>query len=267
MHPILKVLNLETTFSNGTRALRDVSFEIYPGEFTVILGPSGSGKTTLFKSLTGLIKSSTGTIHLENKQVSEETINEFRKKIGMIFQGFDLVGNISVLNNVLTGLLDDCGILASLFYLFKKEQKLIALECLDQVELLFKAYSRTDQLSGGQQQRVGIARAIAKKPTLLLADEPVASLDPITAFNTLSLLKEICVSHGITVLCSLHQVDLALKFSDRIIGLVNGRIIMDKKSDAVDMDYIQSIYSGQNQEIYFDAVHTETKPRETVLLE
>ena len=125
MHPILKVLNLETTFSNGTRALRDVSFEIYPGEFTVILGPSGSGKTTLFKSLTGLIKSSTGTIHLENKQVSEETINEFRKKIGMIFQGFDLVGNISVLNNVLTGLLDDCGILASLFYLFKKEQKLL----------------------------------------------------------------------------------------------------------------------------------------------
>jgi phosphonate transport system ATP-binding protein len=215
------------------------------------LGPSGSGKTTLLRTVNRLVEPSSGSVLIDGIVINQENQQELRSKIGMIFQHFNLVGNLSAQNNVLTGLLNKKSSLSTLFYLFNRQQKLLALEALDQVGLLSKAFTRTDQLSGGQQQRVGIARAIVKKPLLILADEPVASLDPMISFQVLSLLKEISLSQGITVLCNLHQVDFALRFADRIIGLAEGRIIMDKPIKEIDGEYIQNIYKGHNQGLFF----------------
>ena len=248
---MLKIANLGKTFDDGTRALADVSLEVGEGEFVVVLGPSGSGKTTLLRCIDGLVTPSAGAVDLEGRRVAKDTLRQVRGCIGMIFQDFNLVGNLTALNNVLTGVLDRSNRVASLLYLFKKEHKLWALECLDRVGILAKAYTRADRLSGGQQQRVGIARAIVKKPVLLLADEPGASLDPLIAFSILTLLKDINRTHGITVVCNLHQVDFALRFADRIVGLAGGRIVMDKPTGAVDEGYIQDIYRGHDQGLFF----------------
>ena len=248
---ILKILNLSKSFPNGTRALRDVSLELKQGEFNVVLGPSGSGKTTLLRTINRLVEPSSGNVLIDGTVINQENQHEIRAKISMVFQQFNLIGNLSALNNVLTGLLSKKSPFSSLFYLFDRQQKLLALEALDQVGLLSKAFARTDQLSGGQQQRVGIARAIVKKPLLMLADEPVASLDPMISYQVLSLLKEISLSQGITVLCNLHQVEFALRFADRIIGLAEGRIVIDKHVKDVDGEYIHKIYKGHNQGLFF----------------
>ena len=213
------------------------------GEFVSILGPSGSGKTTLLRSINGLETTSSGEIYLNNKQVSDNSIKEIQKKTGMIFQEFNLVNNLSAINNVLTGLLNTSNKFLSLFYLFSKAQKINALKSLDTVGLLEKSYNRSDELSGGQRQRVGIARAIIKKPLLLLADEPVASLDPKAADLILSLLKKINKEYGTTILCNLHQVDLAKKYSDRIVGFIGGKVIFNKKSTDIDKSYLEKIYA------------------------
>ena len=160
----------------------------------------------------------------------------------MIFQDFNLVNNLSAINNVLTGLLNSSSKFLSMFYLFTKDQKLEALKALETVDLLDKAYSRVDELSGGQRQRVGIARAIIKKPKLLLADEPVASLDPKAANLIMSLLKKINQEFNITVVCNLHQVELATKYSDRIVGLLDGEIIFDKPASQIDKMRFNQIY-------------------------
>jgi len=161
----------------------------------------------------------------------------------MIFQEFNLVNNLSAINNVLTGLLNSSNKFLSLFYLFSKNQKIKALRSLETVGLLEKSYSRSDELSGGQRQRIGIARAIIKKPLLLLADEPVASLDPKAANLILSLLKRINQDFGTTILCNLHQVDLAKKYSDRIVGLMDGKIIFDENSSNINTTNIAKIYT------------------------
>ena len=160
----------------------------------------------------------------------------------MIFQEFNLVNNLSAINNVLTGLLNSSNKFLSLFYLFKKDQKIEALKSLKTVGLLEKSYNRSDELSGGQRQRVGIARAIIKRPLLLLADEPVASLDPKAANLILSLLKKINKEFGTTILCNLHQVDLAKKYSDRLVGLLDGKIIFDEKSESINKSNLEKIY-------------------------
>ena len=215
------------------------------------MGPSGSGKTTLLRTINGLVEQSSGKVLFEGLTVTQQNLTEIRTKIGMVFQHFNLVGNLCALNNVLTGLLSKHNTFSSIFYLFNRQQKLLALEALDQVGLLSKAFSRTDQLSGGQQQRVGIARAIVKTPKLILADEPVASLDPMISFQVLSLLKEISLSKGITVLCNLHQVDYALRFADRVIGLAGGQIVIDKPKKEIDSEYIKKIYQGHDQGLFF----------------
>ena len=160
----------------------------------------------------------------------------------MIFQEFNLVNNLSAINNVLTGLLNSSSKFLSMFYLFTKEQKLEALKALETVGLLNKAYERVDELSGGQRQRIGIARAIIKRPKLLLADEPVASLDPKAANLIMSLLKKINKEFEITVVCNLHQVELASKYSDRIVGLLDGEIMFDKIASNVNKTAINEIY-------------------------
>ena len=239
---MLEINDLKKTFENGTPALKGIDLKINKGEFVSILGPSGSGKTTLLRSINGLETISSGEIYFDNKRVDNSSILEIQKKTGMIFQEFNLVNNLSAINNVLTGLLNSSNKFLSLFYLFRKDQKIQALKSLETVGLLEKSYNRSDELSGGQRQRVGIARAIIKKPILLLADEPVASLDPKAANLILSLLKKINQEFGTTILCNLHQVDLAKKYSDRVVGLLDGKIIFDEKSKNINKVNLEKIY-------------------------
>jgi len=239
---MLEINNLRKNFNTQTQALKGVSLKVKKGEFISILGPSGSGKTTLLRSLNGLETIDSGEILFDDNKITKETLPDVRKKTGMIFQEFNLINNISSINNVLTGLLNSSSKFLSMFYLFTKEQKLQALQALDTVGLLEKSYSRVDELSGGQRQRVGIARAIIKKPWLLLADEPVASLDPKAALSIMKLLKKVNKDFNITVICNLHQTNLALEFSDRIIGLTNGSIIFDQKPTSINQE-INKLYN------------------------
>jgi len=239
---MIEINNLSKNFNNQTHALKGVSFKIKKGEFISILGPSGSGKTTLLRSLNGLETIDSGEIVFDNNKITKESLPEVRKKTGMIFQEFNLVNNITAINNVLTGLLNSSSKFLSMFYLFTREQKLQALQALDTVGLLDKSYSRADELSGGQRQRIGIARAIIKKPLLLLADEPVASLDPKAALSTMRLLKKINQDFGITILCNLHQTNLAMEFSDRIIGLSDGSVQFDQEAQFLDKN-INDLYN------------------------
>ena len=239
---MLEINNLRKNFDNGTQALKGVSFKVKRGEFISILGPSGSGKTTLLRSINGLEPIENGEVIFDNNKITKENLPEVQRKTGMIFQEFNLVNNLSSINNVLTGLLNSSSKFLSMFYLFTKEQKLEALQSLKTVGLLEKSYSRVDELSGGQRQRIGIARAIIKKPILLLADEPVASLDPKAALSTMKLLKKINKDFNITILCNLHQTNLAIEFSDRIIGLSDGSIVFDDEAQYVEKN-INKLYS------------------------
>jgi phosphonate transport system ATP-binding protein len=239
---MLEINNLRKNFNNGTHALKGVSFKVKKGEFISILGPSGSGKTTLLRSINGLEPIENGEVIFDNNKITKENLPEVQRKTGMIFQEFNLVNNLSSINNVLTGLLNSSSKFLSMFYLFTKEQKLEALQSLKTVGLLEKSYSRVDELSGGQRQRIGIARAIIKKPILLLADEPVASLDPKAALSTMKLLKKINKDFNITILCNLHQTNLAMEFSDRVIGLSDGSIVFDEEAKFLEKN-INKLYS------------------------
>jgi len=239
---MLEINNLRKNFNNGTHALKGVSFKVKRGEFISILGPSGSGKTTLLRSINGLEPIENGEVIFNNNKITKENLPEVQKKTGMIFQEFNLVNNLSSINNVLTGLLNSSSKFLSMFYLFSKEQKLEALQSLKTVGLLEKSYSRVDELSGGQRQRIGIARAIIRKPILLLADEPVASLDPKAALSTMKLLKKINKDFNITILCNLHQTNLAMEFSDRVIGLSDGLIVFDQEAKYLEKN-INKLYS------------------------
>ena len=238
---LLEITGLRKTFDDGTRALQGIDLSVKLGEFVVILGSSGSGKTTLLRSINGLVNPEAGEIKFFDRVISSATLPDLRKETGMVFQDFNLVNNLSSLNNVLTGLLDSSNSLMSMLYLFSREQKIQAWKCLEMVGLLDKAYSRVDKLSGGQKQRVGIARAIIKNPTLLLADEPVASLDPM--------------------ICNLHQVDIALKYSDRIVGLSGGRIVLDAPTKDLDEEYIRKIYQGHGSGLFFNEDDTKASSR------
>ena len=239
---MLEINNLRKNFDNGTQALKGVSFKVKRGEFISILGPSGSGKTTLLRSINGLEPIENGEVIFNNNKITKDNLPDVQRKTGMIFQEFNLVNNLSSINNVLTGLLNSSSKFLSMFYLFTKEQKLEALQSLKTVGLLEKSYSRVDELSGGQRQRIGIARAIIKKPILLLADEPVASLDPKAALSTMKLLKKINKDFNITILCNLHQTNLAIEFSDRIIGLSDGSIVFDEEAQYLEKN-INKLYS------------------------
>ena len=240
---MIKINNLKKTFHNtDTKALKGIDLYVKKGEFLSILGPSGSGKTTLLRSINGLEIIDSGEVFIDNQKLTNASLSEIQKKTGMIFQEFNLVNNLSSINNVLTGLLNSSSKFLSMFYLFSKEQKLEALRSLEMVGVVEKAYNRVDELSGGQRQRVGIARAIIKRPMVLLADEPVGSLDPKSANIMMKLLKEINKKFRITVVCNLHQIDLATKYSDRIVGLLDGSIIFDKSITNINPSFIKKIY-------------------------
>jgi len=250
---MLRIEEISKTFHSKhvhTAALKNVSFDVAEGEFVVVIGPSGSGKTTLLRTINGLVTPDSGIFYYKEEEISNPRgMLEIRKKFGMIFQNYNLVENLSVVNNVLTGALSETNHFLSLFYLFPRELKIRAFECLKRVQIVEKAYERACELSGGQKQRVGIARAIMQKPSVILADEPISNLDPMIAYDILSLLKDICISDSISIICNLHQVDFALQFADRIICLVDGEIIFDKPAAELSSEIIYQAYRGGNRKL------------------
>lgn len=224
-------------------ALQTTSLCFKRGEFNVLLGASGAGKSTLLRCLNLLVRPSTGKISVEDIGAIDgrAELQAHRRRTGMIFQQHQLIGRHTALANVLLGRIGYHSIWRSLFPLPRAEQQ-IGLESLDRVGLLHRALDRVDRLSGGQQQRVGIARALAQQPRLMLADEPVASLDPASSHRILAQLKRICREDGITTVVSLHQVELAREYADRVIGLARGRVVFDGSPDALGEGVLKMIY-------------------------
>lgn len=241
----VSIRQVEKRFGNGFHALKGVSAEIAAGSFTVVLGPSGAGKSTLLRLVNGLETPSAGGIAVDGVAVTPENLRAIRGEVGMVFQHFNLVDRLSVMTNVLVGRLKHRSWLSSVLYLFRREDMAVAQEALDRVGLVEKSWERADRLSGGQQQRVGIARALAQQPRVILADEPVASLDPVTSEEIMQLLREICERDRITLLVNLHQVDLAKRFADRIIGLNAGRVVFDGMPRELDRAALASIYQRE----------------------
>lgn len=227
-------------------ALHPTSLSIRRGQFTVLLGPSGAGKSTLLRALNLMNAPDSGTVHADSVGPldTKKALQRHRRQTGMIFQQHHLIGRRTALQNVLMGRLAYHSTLRSLFPLPTAEQE-IALHSLERVGLLDKALCRVDRLSGGQQQRVGIARALAQRPRLILADEPVASLDPATADKVLALLHRICREDGIAAVVSLHQVDLARRYADRVLGLSQGRIAFDLAPDALTPECAAHLYAQE----------------------
>ena len=242
---MIKFENVSVTYPGGVEALKDLDLEINEGDFLIIVGLSGAGKSTLLRTINNLVKPSNGVVFLDNKDITnanKKQLKQIRSQIGMIFQTFNLVNRSTVLKNVLTGRLSKVSTIRSVLGLWPKDQKQMAFEALNQVEILEKAYVRASNLSGGQQQRVGIARVLSQKPKVMLADEPVASLDPITSRVVMSYLKKINQELGITTIVNLHFLDLAKEFGDRLIGLRDGELVYDGKVDDVSDEDFENIY-------------------------
>ena len=225
---MLEIKNLTKIYDDGTVALRDVSFEVADGEFLIIIGLSGSGKSTLLRCINRLIEPTEGQIIWNGVDVtaaSPEQLRQIRRKIGMIFQHFNLVKRSSVLTNVLAGRLGYVNPWASLVNRFPAEDYQRARRALERLGITDQAHKRADELSGGQQQRVGVARALMQEPQMILADEPVASLDPVLAHSLLGHLERLNQEDGITILCTLHYLDLIQRYATRVIGLRDGRLV------------------------------------------
>ena len=245
---LLSVKNISKEYNNGTTALKNVSFEVEKGEFISIIGPSGSGKSTLLRSINKMIDISQGSILFENRNIEKlkkKEIELVRREIGMIFQNYNLVERLTVIENVLHGRLGYKSVFAGILGIYSEEEKKDAFNFLEKVNMTKYAYQKCNELSGGQKQRVGIARAIMQKPKLLLCDEPIASLDPKTAENIMNYLKKIVTELKITCIVNLHQVDIAKKYSNRIIALNKGEKIFDDKPEYLTDDMIEFIYKDE----------------------
>jgi len=241
------------TYPNGYCALKNITLDIEAGQFIAVLGPSGAGKSTLLRAMNALDPATQGEIRIDGVVLSKKNYRQMRAHIGMVFQQFNLVDRLNVMTNVLVGRLAERGWLNSLFYLFPKTDYQIAEAALREVDLLDKAWSRADKLSGGQQQRVGIARALAQQPKLILADEPIASLDPKASEEVLKLLRKICSEKGITVIVNLHQVEYARQYADRIIALNAGSLVFDGSPEQLTKAKQAEIYGTTYEETSHDA--------------
>jgi phosphonate transport system ATP-binding protein len=247
---MLRVENLTKVYPNGTRALKNVSFEVQDGEFLAIIGLSGSGKSTLLRCINRLIEPTSGQIYWNEQDltaISGADMRRARRQIGMVFQQFNLVKRSSVLTNVLSGRLGYVNTISSTLHLFSGGDRKKAYDSLAQVGLEDKAHVRADSLSGGQQQRVGIARALMQDPKLILADEPVASLDPVLAHSILKYLEVLNKDKGITVLCSLHFLDLVHRYATSAIALKDGELVFRGLPAEIDDAQFKAIY-GQEAE-------------------
>ncbi|MXW57810.1 MAG: phosphonate ABC transporter ATP-binding protein [Acidimicrobiia bacterium] len=260
----VKVTNLVKTFDNGSvTALDKVSITVPTGQLLVIIGLSGAGKSTLLRHLNGLHLPTDGSVEVLGQDVPALTrpeLRHLRRDIGFVFQQFNIVGRITCIENVLSGALGRIRGPRIGAMMYPKSLRVEAFEQLDRVGLADRAWQRTDTLSGGQQQRVAIARSLMQKPKIVLADEPVASLDPEISGQVMDLLVQCCIEDNITVICSLHQVELALGWTDRLIGLRDGKVVMDAPvDDSLSQEDVMGVYqeldpSGEKRAEYTDSV-------------
>lgn len=246
---MLEVRNLTKIYDDGTVALRNVSFHVDDGEFLAIIGLSGSGKSTLLRCINRLIDPTEGSVSWDGVELTNlkgEQLRKVRRQIGMVFQQFNLVKRSSVLTNVLAGRLGYTSTWSSLSVgAFSKEDHKKAMQALDRLDITDQAHKRADELSGGQQQRVGVARALMQDPKMILADEPVASLDPVLAHSILRHIERLNQEDGITILCSLHYLDLVQRYATRVVGLRDGEIVYQgSRAD------IQAMTDDEFREIY-----------------
>ena len=242
---MIKFDHVSKVYPNGTKGLDDVSLEIEQGEFVAVIGLSGAGKSTLIRTVNKMIDITDGELTVDGVNVSKlkgKELRDFRRRIGMVFQSFNLVNKTTVINNVLSARVADMSFFRTLLGLYSKEDKIAALESLDKVGILDKAYSRADQLSGGQAQRVALARTLTQNPEIILADEPVASLDPIMADVVMEDFQRINKDMNITVIINIHHVDLALQYASRVVGIRAGKIVYDGPVDKVNKDVLRQIY-------------------------
>ncbi len=262
----VKVTNLVKTFDNGSvTALDQVSITVPTGQLLVIIGLSGAGKSTLLRHLNGLHLPTEGSVEVLGQDVPALTrpeLRHLRRDIGFVFQQFNIVGRVTCIENVLSGALGRIRGPRVGAIMYPKSLRVEAFEQLDRVGLADRAWQRTDTLSGGQQQRVAIARSLMQKPKLVLADEPVASLDPEISGQVMDLLVQCCIEDNITVICSLHQVELALGWTDRLIGLRDGKVVMDTPvDDSLNQDDVMNVYreldpSGDKREEYAESINS-----------
>lgn len=244
---MIEFKNVYKTYPNGFTALKNVNLNIEQGEFVAIIGLSGAGKSTILRCINRMHDIQQGTLTVDGVDVeslSGKALRRFRRKVGMIFQSFNLVSRSTVIKNVLTADVPDMPFWRVLFGIFTKEQKMRALESLDKVGILDKAYTRCDQLSGGQQQRVALARTLNQNPSIILADEPVASLAPVTARQVMSDFVRINKEYKITILLNIHHVDLALNYCDRVIGVRAGEIVFDGPASSITQEQLDEVYNG-----------------------
>ncbi len=244
---MIEFKNVTKKYPNGFVGLKNVNLTIDQGEFVAIIGLSGAGKSTLIRTINRMHDVTEGTLTVDGTDVMTlqgKTLRRFRRRIGMIFQSFNLITRTTVIKNVLTAFVPDLPWWRAAFGIFTKEEKMAALEALDKVGILDKAFVRADQLSGGQQQRVALARTLAQNPQIILADEPVAALDPVTAKQVMDDFRRINKEMKITVLINIHHVDLALQYADRVIGIRAGEVVYDGPVDQVDEKVLDSIYQG-----------------------
>ena len=250
---ILKVKNLQKTYPNGVHALKGVSFDVHRGEFLVIIGLSGSGKSTLLRLLNRLHDPTGGEVFFYDRDITKIStmaeIRDLRKKIGMIFQNFNLIPRHTVLSNVLMGKLGYTATWRTLLGLFSDQDKEDAMKYLKLVGIADKAHIRADQLSGGQQQRVAIARALTQNPKVLLADEPVASLDPATCHIVMDYLKKVNQELGITIVCNLHFLSLVRQYATRVIALKGGELVYEGDPKDIDQAWFEKIYGDGAKEV------------------
>lgn len=238
-------------YPNGTVGLKDINLTVNDGEFVAVIGRSGAGKSTLIRAINKMHPITGGTLLVNDVDISKlegKSLRKLRRSIGMIFQSFNLVTRVSVIRNVLTSFVPDLPFWRSFLGVFPREQKIKALSALDKVGILEKAYVRVDQLSGGQQQRVALARTLAQNPNIILADEPVAALDPVTAKQVMDDFRRINRELGIIVIINIHHVELALEYADRIIGIKSAQIVFDGPSDQVDEGVLATIYEDDVNE-------------------
>lgn len=251
---ILSIKNLVKTYPNGVQALKGVSFDVREGEFLVIIGLSGSGKSTLLRCMNRLHDPTEGSILFDGKQDIAKAqgieIKNVRQQIGMIFQHFNLVPRFSVLKNVLLGRLAYTPVWKSILGWFSDEDRKKAMEHLSLVGISEKAHLRADNLSGGQQQRVAIARVLSQNPKVILADEPVASLDPATCHTVMEYLKKVNEELGITVVCNLHFLSLVRQYATRVIALKEGKIIYEGLPKDIDDQWFERIYGDGAKEVH-----------------
>lgn len=240
--------HVSKTYPNGYQALKDINLTIEQGEFVAIIGLSGAGKSTLIRTINRMHDITDGTLTVDGVNVMElkgARLRQFRRNIGMIFQSFNLVTRTTVIKNVLTSRVPELPFWRALLGAYPKKDKVEALEALDKVGILDKAFVRADQLSGGQQQRVALARTLAQNPKIILADEPVASLDPVTAKQVMDDFRRINREMNISVLINIHHVDLALQYADRVIGIKAGEVVYDGPASEVNEAVLAEVYGGQ----------------------